>query len=177
MASSFEKTTDDVDGRKQNSRYSDIGDLPKQELLPISGYQDSELLPLKQAVQFIDELPRNISEKIQIALNNCSHPREGLTPDESAAIHIYTMEWHPHYRCLYYLLNQKLRLENRYLLKPWFKYLKLIITALYKLPSCQGTHVLDFSSKPPVTAVSLKNRRLKSVFRFVPLFLLIFVSF
>ena len=39
------------------------------------------------------------------------------------------------------------------------------------------THVLDFWLKPPVTAGWLKNRRSKSVFRFTPLFLLIFLPF
>ena len=41
----------------------------------------------------------------------------------------------------------------------------------------KDTHVLDFWLKPPVTAGWLKNRRSKSVFRFTPLFLLIFLPF
>ena len=42
---------------------------------------------------------------------------------------------------------------------------------------CSPSHVLDFWLKPPVTAGWLKNRRLESVFRFTPLFLLISLPF
>ncbi|CAF5170163.1 unnamed protein product, partial [Rotaria magnacalcarata] len=40
---------------------------------------------------------------------------------------------------LYILLNESLRAENREQLKPWFSFLKLFLTALYKLPSKNGT--------------------------------------
>ena len=45
------------------------------------------------------------------------------------------MEWEPRNECLYYVLNNLLRSANRTKLKPWFSYLKLVLTALHKLPS------------------------------------------
>jgi len=53
---------------------------------------------------------------------------------------------------LYHLLNQSLRAENRQELKPWFSYLKLFLTALYKIPSqsktvWRGVKNINLSSK------------------------------
>jgi hypothetical protein len=45
------------------------------------------------------------------------------------------MEWEPHEECLYFALNSTLRAEDRRKLKPWFLYLKLILTALARLSS------------------------------------------
>lgn len=41
----------------------------------------------------------------------------------------------PQEECLYYVLNQTLRNENRQKLRPWFLFLRLILTALAELPS------------------------------------------
>lgn len=49
------------------------------------------------------------------------------------------MEWEPHDECLYFALNTTLRAEDRRKLKPWFSYLKLILTALGQLPSSGRT--------------------------------------
>jgi hypothetical protein len=53
---------------------------------------------------------------------------------------------------LYFLLNQSLRAENRDQLIPWFSFLKLFLTELYKLPSqseivWRGVKNSDLSSK------------------------------
>ncbi len=53
-----------------------------------------------------------------------------MTPDEAAAIMLYTQE-----TCLYRLLNAALRDHcNPHRLTPFLPYLKLLLTALYKLP-------------------------------------------
>jgi hypothetical protein len=49
------------------------------------------------------------------------------------------MEWEPHEESLYYIMNRTLRTEEREKLKPWFLYLKLILTALSRLPSISLT--------------------------------------
>jgi hypothetical protein len=54
--------------------------------------------------------------------------------------------------CLYSLLNKSLRGEDRDQLKPWFLFLKLFLTALYKLPSqnktvWRGVKNIDLSEK------------------------------
>ncbi|CAF3697278.1 unnamed protein product [Rotaria sp. Silwood1] len=48
---------------------------------------------------------------------------------------LYTMDWEPHEKCLYFSLNKCLRDKQREALKPWFLFLKLFLTALTKLPS------------------------------------------
>ncbi len=73
------------------------------------------------------------------ALQNAREPPDGLTTDESAAIHLYTIQWPDSYCSLYDCLNRTLRSEQRNELKPWFSYLKLILTALYKLPPLKKT--------------------------------------
>ncbi|CAF3670191.1 unnamed protein product [Rotaria sp. Silwood1] len=45
------------------------------------------------------------------------------------------MEWNDGHRSLYSILNETLRVADREQLRPWFKYLKLILTALVKIPS------------------------------------------
>jgi hypothetical protein len=62
-----------------------------------------------------------------------------LSIDEAASIALYSMEWEPQDECLYYVLNQTLRNENRQKLRPWFLFLKLILTALTHLPSMART--------------------------------------
>ncbi|CAF4631533.1 unnamed protein product, partial [Rotaria sp. Silwood2] len=78
---------------------------------------------------------------VWIAKRNTRSPADGLSHDESAAIHLYTMEWTPSGNSLYAILNRTLRASNRSQLtmKPWFKYLKLFLTALAKLPALSSS--------------------------------------
>jgi hypothetical protein len=57
----------------------------------------------------------------------------GLTVEEIGAIHLYTQE-----TPLYGALNTALRDQDRERLKPFFAYLKLLLSALYKLPRVKG---------------------------------------
>ncbi|CAF3840068.1 unnamed protein product, partial [Rotaria sp. Silwood1] len=72
---------------------------------------------------------------------NSTEPEDGLNSDESATIHLYTIEWDVHEDSLYMVLNRTLRLADRIKLQPWFKYLKLFLTAFYKLPRSEHTLV------------------------------------
>ncbi|CAF1581784.1 unnamed protein product [Didymodactylos carnosus] len=117
------------------SRYADIREEPIHKLLvPIKGYQDQSLVSLEEAIKPIAHLFDDLAEHVWIAKKNCKNPTDNLTQDESAAIHLYTMEFDGN-KSFYRLLNATLRSENRQSLKPWFSYLKLFMTALYKLPS------------------------------------------
>jgi hypothetical protein len=70
-----------------------------------------------------------------MALNETPEvPPDGLTIDESAAIRLYTIEWDGSHRSLYSMLNRTLKKDDREHLRPYFKYLKLLLTALVKLP-------------------------------------------
>ena len=112
-----------------------IRDEPNQMLQPISGYEDEPLLPLDQACKPLEKiLNKELDQNIKIAIWNSTEPKDGLTPDESASIHLYTMEWKKPEDSLYVVLNQTLRSADRRKLHPWFRYLKLFLTALFKLP-------------------------------------------
>jgi hypothetical protein len=122
-----------------NCRYSDIGNLPHQILLPITGYNDEPLTSLENAIQPVRQFLATSDAAISVAKQNAQQRHGILSVDESAAIQLYTMETLPFDRCLYYILNKTLRSANRRELIPWFRYLKLLMTALWKLPSVQCT--------------------------------------
>ena len=120
-------------------RFLDAGEEPHQALLPIEGYEKAPLVSLQEAIQPIKSLLYNADSMVEIARRNSRKPADGLTPDESAAIHLYTMQWPKPHRSLFTLLNEKLRFQDRNTLILWFLFLKLFFTALYKLPSFKGT--------------------------------------
>lgn len=108
---------------------------PKQMLQPISGYESEPLLPLEEACKPLENIiDEELQQNIMIAKMNSEEPDNGLSQDESASIHLYTMEWKVHENSLYAVLNRTLRLVDRRKLQPWFKYLKLFLTAFFKLP-------------------------------------------
>src|SRR5262249_12579660 len=132
-------------------RISDIAEEPQTMLMPIRGYEKMPLVSLEQAVEpLVSMLPR-IRNYVSIAKDRCNEPADGLTQDESASIMLYSMEWKPHKGCLYFVLNSTLRTEDRKKLKPFFSYLKLILTALSRLPSTRRVIYrgikIDFSER------------------------------
>ncbi|CAF3935198.1 unnamed protein product [Adineta steineri] len=122
--------------RQQCTRVSDIVNEPQEMLMPIRGYEKMPIVSLEEAVIPLILILPEIQDYAYVAKQRCkSVPPDGLTQDESASIMVYSMEWEPHEECLYFALNATLRSEDRRKLKPWFSYLKLILTALEKLPS------------------------------------------
>ncbi|CAF0923755.1 unnamed protein product [Rotaria sp. Silwood1] len=114
---------------------SNIRDEPEQMLKPIAGYELEPLLSLEEACKPLKNiLDHELQQNISVAKMNSKEPKHGLKPDESAAIHLYTMEWDVRENSLYMILNQTLRSADRTQLRPWFRYLKLFLTGLYKLP-------------------------------------------
>jgi hypothetical protein len=129
-------TTSEESNAQQYVRLSDIAEEPQQMLMPISGYEEMPLVTLEKAVEPLVLMLPGIQYYVYVAkLRYKSVLGHGLTEDESAAIILYTMSWEPHEQCLYFVLNLTLRTEERENLKPWFLYLKLILTALSRLPS------------------------------------------
>ena len=107
----------------------------RADLGPIVGYASEPLLPLYKACASLTEILHNIPFYVQLALDKTSeHPPDGLTIDESAAIRLYTIEWRKPHRSLYSMLNYTLKTADRKDLRPYYKYLKLFLTALAKLP-------------------------------------------
>ena len=107
-------------------------------MTPISGYEYKPLVSLEEAVECLCDIIPDIKKYASVAKRRVDKPKEGLTTDESASLVLYTMEWTPFESCLYRVLNQTLRSEERNEIKPYFSYLNLSLTALRKLPSFQG---------------------------------------
>ncbi|CAF1398720.1 unnamed protein product, partial [Rotaria sordida] len=134
------------------TRFTDLYNEPVDHLLsPIKGYQDKPLVSLMEAIEPVSKVFNEIEDNVLVALHNCQSPADGLNQQESASIHLYTMEFDSGLS-LYVVLNESLRAENRGDLKPWFSYLKLFLTALHKLPSqsrrvWRGIRDVDLSSK------------------------------
>ena len=121
---------------QQYMRISDIAQEPQKMLMPIRGYENEPLVSLEKAVEPLVSILPQIQDYVYVAKQRCDPvPADGLTHDESASIMVYSMEWKPHEECLYFALNSTLRAEDRRKLEPWFSFLKLILTALGRIPS------------------------------------------
>jgi len=108
-------------------------------LISHNDYNKIRIVTLEQAViPLIPFLP-TIQTYVSVAKKKCDHPDDGLTSDESASIMLYSMGWQPLNECLYVVLNATLRSLNRQKLQPWYLYLKLLFTAVLRLPSISLT--------------------------------------
>ncbi|CAF2603985.1 unnamed protein product [Rotaria sp. Silwood2] len=125
------------DFNEKNSafRFADVGTLPKRMMAPIEGYEKVALVTLEEAVKPLVDIVPKVERNVFIVKQNCQEPEDGLTIDESASIMLYTYESMPREDSLYVKLNATLRSEQRKNLIPWFLYLRLILTALARLPS------------------------------------------
>jgi hypothetical protein len=113
-------------------------EIDNKQLAPICGYWSEQLVSLEQALELIKPHIEQLNRSIKAAKKHCHFPSEhGLSRDESAALFLYTMEGGDN--SFYRVLNRALRSEDRPALKPWFPYLKLLDTALSKLPTVKGS--------------------------------------
>jgi hypothetical protein len=123
------------------------------QLIPIEGYEDMPLVSLELAVEPLMTLLPSIQTYVHLAKKKCQNPANDLTCDQSASIMLCTMRWQPIDQCLSFVLNTILRSTDRQKLKPWFLYLKLLLTALCRLPSIFRTVYrgiqLDISEQYP----------------------------
>ncbi|CAF3500908.1 unnamed protein product [Rotaria socialis] len=113
-------------------------DEPKKLLQPITGYAYEPLLTLEEACEPLLNIIPHLRTYIWIAKENSKTPADDLTQEESAAIRLYTMQWGTSDskvdQSLYAYLNRTLKESDRCKLRPWFRYLKLFLTALIKIP-------------------------------------------
>ncbi|UJR08746.1 hypothetical protein I4U23_013003 [Adineta vaga] len=136
-----------------------IRDEPKRLLLPISGYENEPLLPIEEACKPLQpHIVKDLPIYITTAKMNSMEPVDELTSDESAAIQLYTMEWTNHDDSLYMILNRTLRASDRNELRPWFRYLKLFLTAFFKLPTSVHT-VIWRGVREDLTALYPKDKQ------------------
>jgi hypothetical protein len=124
------------DDSQHYQRFSDFDKDPTTILMPIKGYEKKPLVSLEEAVEPLVPFVPDVKQMAYVAKTRCKKtPADNLSIDESASIMLYSMEWEPHEKCLYQVLNTTLRSENRKQLVPWFLFLKLILTAFARLPS------------------------------------------
>jgi hypothetical protein len=121
--------------KEQNQLDQNTIDDIEVALGPVVGYAEEPLLPLAEACDPLIDIIHDMLLYVQMALDGTpEEPPEGLTIDESAAIRLYTIEWTGKHRSLYSMLNHTLKKDSREHLRPYFKYMKLFLTALAKLP-------------------------------------------
>jgi hypothetical protein len=120
----------------RSNRYvnENVSELQEANRSPIYGYKNQIIMTLEEAVETIIPFVNDIVKHVNDAKQKCNRDSSLLTWDESAAIYLYTMS-----SSFFSCLNNTLRAENRYALKPWFAFLKLFMSALDKLPSSAGT--------------------------------------
>ena len=147
--------------QKPTSTVANMINDAKADLLPIVGYADEPLLLLFKACTPLTNIIYDLSFYVQMALNQTpEQPADGLTIDESAAIRLYTLEWNTLHPSLYEMLNCALKKDDRELLRPYFKHLKLLLTALVKLPCVPSLTIWRGVTKnlsaefPPGTSVT-----------------------
>ncbi|CAF1568788.1 unnamed protein product [Adineta ricciae] len=116
-------------------RFTDVGTIPQRMLAPIEGYENTPLVSLEEAIKPLVSIVPKVERNVYLVKENCKNPEDGLTSDESGSIMLYTLESMPHENSLYVILNDTLRSADRQKLVPWFHYLRLILTALERLPS------------------------------------------
>lgn len=121
--------------QEQNLRITSPMKDIQEHLEPIVEYAAEPLLTLVEACAPLVSIIDDLSIYVQLALDETSNePPDGLTFNESAAVRLYTMEWKESHTSLYSILNVALKKSDRQTLRPYFKYLKLFLTALVKLP-------------------------------------------
>jgi hypothetical protein len=125
----------ELEARGKNSQLKIPDSEQSKTLEPISGYAQEPVLSLAEACEPLVGILQDILMYVSAALEGTpAEPPDGLTRDESAAIRLYTMEWIDVHESLYFILNGTFKTLDREALRPWFKYLKLFLTALVKIP-------------------------------------------
>jgi hypothetical protein len=124
-----------ADDSQHSLRFSDFTSQPQRMLPPIEGYENMPLVSLEEAVHPLISLVPEVERMARTVKQKHFEGEHGLNDDEFASILLYTMEWQPRNKSFYVILNNTLEAANRQLLKPWFLYLRLIMTSLAKIPS------------------------------------------
>ncbi|CAF1551388.1 unnamed protein product, partial [Adineta ricciae] len=99
-------------------------------------YEDTPIVSIEEAVEPLASLVPDIQRRTEEVKSRCPNPPpDELTLDESVSIRLYSLQWIPSNKSLYNILNLTLRSKDIKQLKPWFRYLKLLLTALERLPT------------------------------------------
>jgi hypothetical protein len=123
-----------VNESERRFRFISLTEEPRRILQPIEGYENMPLVSLEAALHPVTSIVPEVEQMVWTVKQNQFEGEHGLTDDESASIMLYTMEWEPRDNSLYTILNKTLRESDRNLLRPWYLYLRLIMTSLTKIP-------------------------------------------
>ena len=123
--------------RSTARRLTDVSEEPLQNLALIGGYANMPLVSLEEFVEPLVPLVPQVQSYAYIAKEQSQSPMDGLTRDQSAAIMVYMMGWDTYEESIYYALNNILRnpSNRQEKLKPWYLYLRLLLDALFRLPT------------------------------------------
>jgi len=98
------------------------GDATLQPLYGISDIPSVSIFEALTKIEcFVPHIEKYATEYYQRNLN---------ATDEAAAIYLYTIEWPKKENSLYYILNSKLHERDRRVIKPFFPFLKLLLSGL-----------------------------------------------
>lgn len=103
----------------------------------IKQIEQEPLVPLQEALRPFQKKIKDLPKKITTAQKLCTKPsKHGLTPDESAAIYIYSMGTDEN--SLYDHLKKAWQSKGPEQIRPWFSYLRLLFSAVKKCPDAPG---------------------------------------
>jgi len=107
------------------------------ENIPLQSFDDT-MKPLQGKLDYIQEYSKaSLSFAIERKSNLNHH---NLSIDAIAAINLYTQEWKPREKSLYYQMNTALRSDDRYACDTFLPYIKLLMNGgLKQLPPYKGT--------------------------------------
>lgn len=108
------------------------------EQLRIEILEKEPLVTLEEATQKFQYSIDNCNAYVQLAKNKTHNFTDGLTRDEAASIRFYMMGVSKSGQNVAEAVNRALRAGVSIHLERWLPYIKLIITALNKLPSYKG---------------------------------------
>ena len=94
---------------------------------------------LKEIAKDLKHLVNDFNAIMKEAKNKPFDSQAGLTKDEAAAIHLFTMTGNKSDRPVFIHLNRALRSGSPKELKPWLSYLKMLVSGLSKLPPTEST--------------------------------------
>lgn len=151
MASKF------ADDSRYQFRLSEISSESGLTLPPIQGFEREPLVTLEKAVEPLISIVPQINHMVSIVKQNNNKPKDNLSLDESASIRLYTLGWKTLQTSFNYILNKRLRCENRQELIPWYLYLRLFLYSLSKLP-LSTNHILFCGTKTDVIQQYIEER-------------------
>ena len=112
------------------------------QLTPITGWEDKPLVSLPIATAALPVKAIAIHSQVSLEFGEeykADHPADPRTADQLGAVHLYTCAWAEATDSLYAVLNAQLGKADRSLMKVWFLYLNLLLTALAAEPPYVGT--------------------------------------